>query len=342
MSRLQRTFNALVEDVADLESRLARQSDDLELLLARYQLRVVKSERAHAKAQFSLAATLAAANQRLQLRGNQKKDLAATLCDLCEDAFVTMVPDAEIEALYDEWSQRSYREMLDRAAATQQQEPEEDSEHDSDDDGAPNAAEGPSDGDEEDLASEADGEGAGNSSGGPRSFAARKARRLEQADFTRRSVRQMYLSLARVLHPDTVSEPSERAGREEAMKQAAEAYAESDLLSLLRLELRWIRRENDPREELGDDTLRAYIRALREQVAKLEVAIASQAADPRYDPIAAVAFLPRKRALAELEDRAKQLRAATAELTELRAIVHASESRKELAAIVRGARHYRG
>jgi hypothetical protein len=347
MSRLQRTFNGLVQQLSVLEQRLATQRDDLEALLERYQQRVAKSDRAVAEAQVALAAALAAAHGRLRLRGNQKQDLAAMICDLCEDAFLVLRPDAPTEALYDEWSDRSYRDVFERAVPAGGEDF-----HDDDDDGE--QAEGERDA----GAAAGDDDGPQRHGGTPRDdadaehgsryrehrradFAARQARRLEQEALTRRSVREVYLSLARVLHPDTVTDPSERLQREEAMKQATGAYREGDLLALLRLELRWIRRESDRGDGPGDDTLRAYVRALRQQVEKLEDALAAQAADPRYDAIAGVAFLPRSRALAELDVRARELRAATAELVELRAIVHGCESRQELAAIVRGARHHR-
>lgn len=341
MSRLQRTFNGLVQQVAGLEERLATRKDDLEFLLVRYQQRVAKSDRALAQAQFALASALAAAHGRLHLRGNQKQDLAAMLCDLCEDAFLITAPDAETEALYDEWSDVSYREAFEGAAETQDGPPEDDAVGESEagaDDGSD--TEEPPDGPRSGTGEEGDGTRRGSHR--TADFAAREARRLEQADLTRRSVREVYLSLARVLHPDTVADPSERHVREEAMKQAAQAYRERDLLGLLRLELRWIRRDHDRGDGPGDDTLRAYVRALRQQVEKLEDALAVQAADPRYDAIAAVAFLPKSRAMAELEDRARQLRAATADTVELRGVVRGCESRQELAAIVRGARHHRG
>lgn len=336
LSRLQRTFNGLVQELAELERRLATGRDDLELLLERYQKRVAKRDRELAQAQFALAAALAAAHRRLQLRGNQKQDLAAMLCDLCEDAFLTTAPDAETEALYEEWSGHGYREALGRAgpAPGDAGGGGEDSEAGAGHEGGESSA-----GEEGAGAAEHDWSRRDSRRGGD--FAAREARRAEQQALTRRSVREVYLSLARVLHPDAVTEPSERRDREEAMKQATGAYGRQDLLALLRLELRWIRRGNDRGEGPGDDTLRAYIRALRQQVARLEDAIAMQAADPRYDPVAGLAVLPRSRALAELDDRARQLRAATAELVELRAMVHASGTRQELAAIVRGARHHR-
>lgn len=341
MSRLQRTFNGLVREVASLEQRLTTRRDDLELLLARYQARVAGPDRALAEAQFALARALADAHARLTLRGNQKKDLAATLCSLCEDAFLTMAPDAQTEALYDEWAGRSYREVFERTAGVHAEDP--DCRFEAED--AATADDDPeSSRDDETFAGlDQDDEWDGARRGRPRTadFMARQARRAEQAELTRRSVREVYLALARVLHPDAVADPAERDGREQAMKQATGAYRQNDLLGLLRLELQWINLENGKGHGRGDDTLRAYIRALRDQVTRLEDSLVAQAADPRYDAIAGLAFLPTKRALTELESRARQLRAATAELVELRAMVRGCESRQELAAIVRGARHDR-
>lgn len=354
-SRLQRTFNRLVEEAAALEARLATQRDDLEALLSRYRDRVEKLDRGYALAQLALAQALAEAQARVGLRGNQRQDLAATICSLCEDAFLSVAPDAGTEALYDEWSDRSLREQVE-AAAARSREPRDEQDDD------PRAA-GSRRGDGEDLrgrashAKDDDGferdggaEDDRGDDGGDRfhhhgrrgaDSAAREARRRDQEALARRSVREVYLTLARVLHPDAVVDPERRPEREDAMKLATAAYREGDLLALLRLELRWLRRSGEGRETPGDATLRAWIRALREQVEKLEDAVAAQCADPRYDAIAGLAFLPAKKALAEIESRARQLRAATAEMVDLRAAVHACETKQELAGFVRGARHDR-
>lgn len=356
MSRLQRTFNGLVQDVAALEGRMSSQREDLEFLLARYQQRVAGPDRALAEAQFALARALATAHARIALKANAKKDLGATICGLCEDGFLVLAPDAQTESLYEEWAGRGWREAFrqhedvdeeagdsgPRGEAAQDDahreagaddaagEPQDESQDDHEDDESPGA--------------DAHGRHAGRGNRGGRrtaDFVEREARRAKQAELSRRSVRDVYLALARVLHPDAVTDAAEREGREAAMKQATAAYRQSDLLGLLRLELQWIRREEEGRKAPGDDTLRAYIRALREQVARLEDALLAQAGDPRYDAIATVSFLPRTRAVAELERRAKELRAAVAELVEQRAMVLACESRAELAAMVRGARHDR-
>lgn len=343
VSRLQRTFNGLVEEVSQLERRLATAREDLEFLLERHQQRVAKKERALAEAQFALARALADAQARLPLRSNAKRDLSATICSLCEEAFLTTVPDAGTEAFYDEWADTPYREAFAPGVFD-------------DDSGqaGEGAGAGPRDEDvdddrqgdfQADPESDPEADWSGSSSAGRRSradFAERQARRADQAERTRRSVREVYLALARVLHPDAVPDPAERQQREVAMKQATGAYRQNDLLGLLRLELQWIRRGDGGRSSPGDDTLRAWIRALREQVAKLEAALAGQFGDPRYDAVAGIASLPRTKAVAELERRARELRAVTAELVELRAMVHRCESRQELAAIVRGGRHDRG
>jgi hypothetical protein len=337
MSRLQRTFNGLVQEVAGLERILVTRREDLETLLALHQQRVAKPELALAQAQFALARALAEAQVQVRLRGNQKEDLGSALCSLCEDAFFTVTPDPQMEALYDEWSASSYRQTFERAlessgenfggGASEETEPQE---------GVDEFGEDP-------ASMWYEGQTLRRGSGGRRTadFIAREAHRAQQAETTRRSVREVYLSLARVLHPDAVADPTERQGREQAMKQATIAYRQNDLLALLRLELQWIRRGKDGRESPGDDTLRAYIRALREQVAKLHNTLTAQAAEPRYDAIAGIAFLPKARAVAELEKRAREIRAVTAELLELRAMVHRCESRQDLAVLVRGARHDR-
>lgn len=352
VSRLQRTFNGLVQEVSLLERRLATAREDLEFLLDRHQQRVARKERALGEAQFALARALADAQARLQLRSNAKKDLSATICSLCEEAFLSMAPDTATEAFYDDWADRPYRETFGAVACDDDGRGGEGPKAAADRDGEQGGTAKPGrrdddaheDADEDvDEAVDLDDDRGGQSPGrrSRADFAHRTARRAEQAERTRRSVREVYLALARVLHPDAVSDPAERQGREDAMKQATGAYRQNDLLALLRLELQWIRRGDVSGRSPGEETLRAYIRALRGQVTKLEDALAEQLGDPRYDAIAGIASLPRAKAVTELERRARELRAVTAELVELRAMVHRCESRHELAAIVRGGRHDR-
>jgi cell division septum initiation protein DivIVA len=55
-----------------------------------------------------------------------------------------------------------------------------------------------------------------------------------------RSVRDLFRSLARALHPDKVQDEHEKVRRTEAMKDISRAYEDGDLARLLELERRWL------------------------------------------------------------------------------------------------------
>jgi hypothetical protein len=46
------------------------------------------------------------------LSKNQTEDIRETILELCNDAFNSIEPNEEQEALYDKWSETSYKEEL--------------------------------------------------------------------------------------------------------------------------------------------------------------------------------------------------------------------------------------
>ena len=65
----------------------------------------------------------------------------------------------------------------------------------------------------------------------------------------RRSLRELFRSLARAIHPDKAQHDRDRAERTELMKQVTRAYEEGDLARLVELENAW---QSEQATELGD------------------------------------------------------------------------------------------
>jgi hypothetical protein len=61
----------------------------------------------------------------------------------------------------------------------------------------------------------------------------------QQVGQTRRSLRELFRSLARAIHPDQARHETDRQMRTELMKEATRAYEEGDLARLLELESTW-------------------------------------------------------------------------------------------------------
>lgn len=328
LSREKRRFNRLVTRIAELEQEIASGRDRLERLLAGFHEKVAPLEENLARREIEFAFALAAAGERFALRKAEKKNLRTMIVDLLDDAFHVVEPDEAVEAFHDEWAETAYREKLRSRAEGREQVAAEDarttSDDDAEDEGASDRHEG---GEREDQAPP----GESRRRAGSKRHA--RAERIRQKEtLTKKSVRDIYLSLAKVLHPDTVADAVERSLREEFMKQAIQAYGERDIAALLKLELRWVTREE---AVLTDAALCEYFPALREQEKRLERALREQVLDPRFAAIGDVAAMNEQAAMAGIAARARALRRHVAATVEQRKYVKLCASKSNFLSFVR-------
>jgi hypothetical protein len=114
----------------------------------------------------------------------------------------------------------------------------------------------------------------------------REEERQRRADDARKiSLGSIYRQLAKVLHPDLEPDPVHRQRKSVLMQDLTAAYSQQDLHTLLRLQLEWIRGDDDNASQLADERLEAYNLVLKEQVAQLEWELAELPLHPKYDPL---------------------------------------------------------
>jgi hypothetical protein len=97
-----------------------------------------------------------------------------------------------------------------------------------------------------------------------------------------KSVRNLYLSLAKVLHPDTEMDNQLRLEKENLMKQVSTAYKANDLLALLSIEHQWLDRDDSHLENLSEDTLQTYIQIFQQQARDLRNQLQMVIFEPAY------------------------------------------------------------
>ncbi|MEY4925671.1 MAG: hypothetical protein RI894_107, partial [Bacteroidota bacterium] len=85
-----------------------------------------------------------------------------------------------------------------------------------------------------------------------------------------KSVREIYMKLAKEFHPDTEPEETERLRKTEVMQRITGAYEANDLPGLLRLQLEYEQISLDKLDELADTKLVAYNNVLKGQIKQLE------------------------------------------------------------------------
>lgn len=105
----------------------------------------------------------------------------------------------------------------------------------------------------------------------------------QKDELKNKSIRSIYLALAKTLHPDLETDIDLKLEKEELMKKVTIAYDNKDLTTLLQLEMQWIYKEQNA--ALSAEKLRVYIEVLREQVNELEVQKYSFYHHPRFQPI---------------------------------------------------------
>lgn len=124
-----------------------------------------------------------------------------------------------------------------------------------------------------------------------------------------KSLKSVYLSLAKVLHPDTDidSDPIQKMEKEELMKKVSVAYREKDLSTLLKLELEWVHKTEDNLAKISEEKLNIYCEILKDRQSELQQEIFAVQSHPKFLPIVDLAFLNEKLALAEIKRKKQYL-----------------------------------
>jgi len=159
---------------------------------------------------------------------------------------------------------------------------------------------------------------------------AREAQREAEEKQMSQSIRDVYRTLVRALHPDRESDPAERQRKTELMQHVNEAYERGNLLQLLELQLQLEQIDQAHLATLDLQRLKHYIKILKDQLSELELEIqriehefAAQFGLPPFEPLAPHGIMPLLKAdMATCEVRIRQLQEhlkAAADLKSLKA-----------------------
>lgn len=131
-----------------------------------------------------------------------------------------------------------------------------------------------------------------------------------------RSIRELFRSLARAIHPDQARHEAERERRTEVMKQVTRAYEEGDLARLLELESAWL---SELRLNAADPEQRAaeLLRQNRELLAQVRE-LTREIRDAKAQARAASAGLPPEELLLQAESELDELAALCEYLRRIR------------------------
>ena len=306
LTKNQELFNKLTKQIETLEAEIISENEKLSRLLDLYakKMRPILTENANIR--FKLAMVLGDVTNRIKFGKKQFADVKEAILALCNDAFTQIEPNTEQEDFYDKWSKTSYKEEL-----------EEQKEND------------------KELISnlmnqmfgvdinmdefEATPEGAArfqaklkeefektqeNEKNQKKKKTKKQLQQEEQLkaeeEIKNKGVRSIYISLAKILHPDSETDLKLKAEKEEIMKKVTSAYDQKDLSTLLKLEMEWVHKETEHLEKLTEDKLKIYISALEERVLELEQEKYSIQLNPMFAEVSKYINLSEKSAIKKI------------------------------------------
>jgi Tfp pilus assembly protein PilO len=289
LSKNQQSFNRLTTRIANLRKEIDHSKTALIKLSSIYNSEILPLIKDLGEEKIKMATTLASRYKTIKLTNKQIEEVEYIMLDLLDDAFAVIKPDAETEKLYQDIAGTGFKEVI-KEEMQERKEDMQDQFYDmfgvdidmNDFDDSPEGYARFQQKMQEQIELQEQRQGKRKKT---KKQLEKQARLLEEKEIEKRTIRSIYMSLAKLLHPDTEMDEAIKKEKEEIMKEITKAYNENDLSSLLRLELQWVAKETDHLEKLTDDKLKIYIGVLKEQAKELEIEKAMQLNNPAFGAV---------------------------------------------------------
>ena len=99
---------------------------------------------------------------------------------------------------------------------------------------------------------------------------AEAARQQTEDSLRKKSFKAIYMDLMKAFHPDTETDPEQKAEKEEISKKITAAYGNQDFFTLLKLEAEFLMQHEDRIQSLPEDQLSYYLKMLTNQKGELK------------------------------------------------------------------------
>jgi len=294
LSKNQKTFNKLIKKIETLEKQLVQTKELAFELTIAYSKEILPVEKKLGKVYFEFVFFLDSYVQKLKLTKKQSADFDKHMIDLFNTALTYVEPDEQQEALFDKYSDISYKETLEidkldlfehfrdymeDEMGIEVDEPDFDITNEEE---ARKYAEKLKDKFEKKNLEDEEKEL--NKKKTKKQIEQEQKQKLED-ELSTKSLRSIYISLAKLLHPDTETDVQLKSEKTELMKKVTVAYDQKDLATLLKLEMEWVHHTSENLQELTDEKLKLYNKALSEQVDELNQEIYQVKMNPAYTNI---------------------------------------------------------
>ena len=298
LSKKQQAFNRLTQRIESLKQDIREDSSKLDILMELYGDEIAPQYPRIAESRIKLAKVLARATERISFSSRHYNAIGEAIVSLCEEAFGDIDINAELEEFYDRWAEDSCRAKFNQQLHR--------------------AKEMFADMMRDRYDVYIDVEDIEDSTEGFAQFKQRMKVQIEQErqhfwqechqrskrqrqkemakkaeeELKQRSIRTIYISLAKVVHPDGEMDDVARIEKEEVMKRVIAAYEQQDLQTLLALEMEWIYKTTENLQQLTDEKLQVYLDVLKQQAEDLEKEKVELLHSPKYGAVAVYSSMP--------------------------------------------------
>ena len=281
-------FNRLVKDIEKLRIELSREEQKLEMFSEYYTKNIRPAEVALSKSKMEMAITLDDFAQSSKLPKTIINELEIIIPELLNEGFEFISPDDVTKRIYEKWTNVDLDEVIQEEKEEQLEELEyfmksmglDFNVEDIDFDDPESIGEFHNRMEEAKKQKERnEAERQSKRKKTRKQLAVEETEKL-QDDIKIKNLRSVYLSLAKILHPDSETDADLKLEKEEIMKQVTKAYEDKDIITLLVIETQWLKNTVERLANLKEDVAAIYIQLLKEQAKKLR----QQKSELRYHP----------------------------------------------------------
>lgn len=272
LSKQQQQFKVLTAKVKGLKEEIEKTEILAEQIKQFYQKNLLPPIKKYAKSKLDIAKELDQRRYSVKLSKLQNKQMDALIASYLADAFVIVAPDEEAQKLYNRYHDEPYvdepiREQVDGQKLQFVADVLKNYDvHLSINDLGDNP-----DYERilEEIINQKKLQEENKKEKSPKQQLKAEAEALKTA-LKQKSIRNVYISLAKILHPDKEQDLKIRKEKEELMKEITIAYEQKDLIALLNIEIVQLATDGKYLNQLNTDSLQQYIELLKDQERSLQ------------------------------------------------------------------------
>lgn len=337
-SKEQKRFDSLTKRIEDLEIKLENEEQKLNAAIQEYNYKVYPLEKSIVEKKSEFVFKIDEKSKKYKLTKKQREIISDVITMEMSAIFDQQEPTKEQEELYDKWSECSYKEEVEEQESFEREMFEASIKHvfngqiDASD--FEDTPEGHARMKERIEAYYEEKNNEFKSNQQNKKPTKKEQLQAQAEELKLKNIRSIYISLVKVLHPDTEQDEALKVQKNELMKKVITAYENKDISTLLRLEAEWISQTNSRLDSVTDATLKLYNETLYQRLQELEYKKFMLLRNPIYENIQHLVHLNEKRISSEIDKVVTESRYELEEMYESIELVDESETKADFMGFV--------